>query len=514
MVENTLFLLPFALSYLEDKPDWSYGIPDRVFDLPWRLSPGCTQIPVLCLLRKGGGKIAYLTPRRSGKVDLIRIYRFHPDSNRLEQLKFSDGEGNVYSEYRGDHQGDWHKIFYLRREMFSDAEGEKLYIKVKFDDEFIISPKDERETFYASVLLADKPLPKLTGWLVGDGHIHTELTNNSSEYGPPLEIFLYGRDWFGLDYIILTDHGFDLKETDWIRLRRFARDNSKEDFSILIGEEVHAKNDNNWLPSLVRCHSMHILGYNLRRRIKSGSTIFHSYNPSKDENEVMAELVSRSDGGFCYIAHPRAEREGRWNYELRRLKDGWLGSPIVGLEILNGGDFREKKNKEAVKLLTTLLLQGKRLWVMGNSDSHSLRLGMGRTYIKAKENSRKEILTALKSGMTVATNGPFGYMEATNERDEKAGLGEDLKGKEFKFTLRWDADPKHQYTDISLIRVYRGKVGEDREREIPLPGVDYNKGSFTTRVRNLEPGSYYTRAEFLTSEERRAVTSSIFLEVE
>jgi len=514
MEGHSLFLLPFALSYLEDKPDWSYGVPDKIFDLPWRLSPGYDKIPVLCLLRKGGGKIAYLTPRRSGKVGSIKIYRFYPDSDKLEQMRSSDEEGSIYSEYTALHKGNWYKIFYLEREMFSDAEGKSLYIKVNFDDEFIISPKDERETSYASVHLANKPLPRLFGWLVGDGHIHTEVADNPSEYGPPLEIFLNGRDWFGLDYIILTDHGFDLRETDWIRLRRFAQENSREDFSILIGEEIHAKNDNNWLPSLTRCHSMHFLGYNLKKRIKTGSTLFHSYNPSKDENEVMAELVSRNDGGFCYIAHPRAEEEGRWNYELGRLKDGYLGNPILGLEVLNGGDFREKKNKDAVKLLTKLLLKGKRLWVMGNSDSHSLRLGMGRTYIKAKENSREEILAALKSGKTVATDGPFGYMEVTSESGKKAGLGESLKGKEFEFTLKWDADPKHQYTDISLIKVYLGKIGEEREREPLLPGVDYNRGSFTTRVQNLEPGSYYARAEFLTSEKRRAVTSPIFLEVE
>lgn len=514
MVGNTLFLLPWVLSYLEDKPDWSYGIPDRVFDLPWRLSPRCAHIPVLCLLRRGGGKIARLTSRRSGKLDSIRIYRFHPHTGRLEQLKFSDERGNRYEEYREHHQGDWHKIFYLRREDFPDAAGKTLYLKVKFDDEFIISPKDERETTSASVLLADKPLPKLTGWLVGDGHIHTEFTNNSSEYGPPLEIFPSARDWFGLDYIIFTDHGFDLQETDWKRLQRFAQDNSKKDFSLLTGEEIHAKNDNNWLPSFTKCHSMHILGYNLGKLIKTGSTLFHSYNPSKGENRVMAEFVARKAGSFCYIAHPRAEREGRWQYELKRLKDSYLGNPIVGLEVLNGGDFGEKKNKDAVRLFTELLLKGKRLGVMGNSDSHSLRLGRGRTYIRAEENTEKEILAALKSGKTVATNGPFGHMEVTNERGEKAELGEAIKGKGFQFTLSWDADSSRQYTDISSIKVYLGKVGEDEEREIPLPGVDYSKGAFTNKTQDLGSGSYYLRAEFLTSEERKAVTSPIFLEVE
>ncbi len=514
MVENTLFLLPWILSYLEDKPDWSYGVPDRVFDLPWRLSPRCAHIPVLCLLRRGGGKIAYLTSRRSGKLDSIRIYRFYPNSGRLEQLKFLDKRGNRYSEYRKHHQGDWHKTFYLKREDFSDAEGGTVYIKVKFDDQFIISPKDERETTFASVLLADKPLPKLSGWLVGDGHIHTELTNNSSEYGPPLEVFPYARGWFGLDYIILTDHGFDLKEADWKKLQRFAGDNSRKDFTILTGEEIHAKNDHNWLPSFTKCHSMHILGYNLRELIKTGSTIFHSYNPSKRENTVMAEFLTHNEGSFCYIAHPRAEREGRWQYELKRLKDEYLGNPIVGLEVLNGGDFGEQKNKDAMKLFTELLLKGKRLWAVGNSDSHSLRLGRGRTYIKAEENIGKEILAALKSGKTVATNGPFGYLEATNEREEKTELGEVLRGKGFQLVLRWDANPKHQYTNLSSIMVYLGKVGEVRERTVPLSKIDYTKGSFTTRVHKLRSGSYYIRAEFLISEERKAVTSPIFLEVE
>ena len=512
MEEYGFFLLPFAFSYLEDKPDWSYGAPDKIFDLPWRLSPSYDKIPVLCLLRRGGGKIAGLTSRRSGKVDSIKIYRFYPDSDRLEQIRFSDGDGNIYSEYTEHHKGEWHKIFYLKRERFSDKEGKAAYIKVKFDDEFVISPKDKRGTTYATVNLADKPLPRLGGWLVGDGHIHTEVTDNPSEYGPPLEIFPYGREWFGLDYIILTDHGFDLKEADWIRLQRFAQENSREDFSILVGEEIHAKNDNNWLPSFTKCHAMHILGYNLKRWIKTGNTLFHSYNPRKDENEVMAEFVSRNDGSFCYIAHPRVEKEGKWHYELRRLKDHYLGNPIVGLEVLNGGNFWEEKNKKAGELLKELLLQGKKLWVMGNSDSHSLRPGMGRTYVKAGKNSREEILRALKSGKTVATDGPFGYLETTSERGEKADLGGGLKGQKFELRLRWDADPKHQYTDISLIKVYLGKTGEAKEREIPLPRVDYSNGSFTIPIQDLEPGSYYTRAEFLTSERRKAVTSPIFLE--
>ncbi len=508
-----LFLLPFFLSYLEDKPDWSYGVPERTFDLPWRLNPECDRIPVLCLLRRGGGRVAYLTPRRSGEVRSIRIYRFYPDSDRLEQLSFSDEEGNIYWEYRGDHRGDWHKIFYLRREKFSDAEGKTLYIRVKFDDHFIISPKDDRETTYASVLLADKPLPKLSGWLVGDGHIHTEFTDNSSEYGPPLEVFRSGREWFGLDYTVLTDHSFDLKGLDWERLQKFAQENSREDFSILIGEEIHAKNDDNWFPSFTKCHSMHILGFGLERMVKTGSTIFHSYNPNKDENAVMAELIAHHQGSFCYIAHPRAEMEGRWRYELKRLKDTYLGNPIVGLEVLNGGDFEERKNEEAVELFTKLLLQGKRLWVMGNSDSHSLRVGSGRTYVRARENREEEILAALKSGKTVATNGPFGYMEVINENGEKAELGEELKGKEFKFMLRWDADLNHQYTDVTSIRLYLGRIGEGREEEIPLPKVVHSKGTFTTKTQDLMPGSYYIRAEFLTSEKKKALTSPIFLEV-
>ena len=514
MAGNLLFPLPWILSYLEDKPDWSYGFPDRIFDLPWRLSPRCPHIPVLCLLRRGGGKIAYLTSRTSGRLESIRIYRFYPQSTRLEQLRFWDERGNSYDEYRKHHQGDWHKIFYLKREDLADAEGKIAYIKVKFDDEFIISPKDDRETTYASILLANKPLPKLTGWLVGDGHIHTELTDNSSEYGPPLKVFSHAQDWYGLDYIILTDHGFDLKENDWKRLQRFVGDNSREGFSILIGEEIHAKNDNNWLPSITKCHSMHLLGYNLKKLVKTGSTIFHSYNPSKKENRVMAELLARNDGSFFYIAHPQAKREGRWRYELQRLKEGYWGNPVVGMEVLNGGDFGEGKNRDAVKLFAKLLLEGKRIGVMGNSDSHSLRLGIGRTYIKAKENGEKKILAALKSGKTVATNGPFGYLEATNERGKKAELGEVLRGKGFRLALRWDADPRHQYTNLSLIRVYLGKVGELKEREIPLPHVDYTLGSFTTEVYNLRSGHYYTRAEFLISEERKAVTSPIFLEVE
>ncbi|MEW6456814.1 MAG: CehA/McbA family metallohydrolase [Acidobacteriota bacterium] len=496
-------------SYKEEKPDWSYGKPDKIFDSPWRIPPNQDKMPVLCLLRRGG-KFIYLLPRTSDSIHSIKIFQYFPETKALKQIEFFDEKGNLYEEYSGNHTGEWYKIFYVDRKLFKRREGKEIFLKVMYDGEFANSPKDERDLDFVSTYLSDKPLPKLPGWLVGDLHLHSEVTSNSSEYGPPLEIFKHSNEWFELDYVILTDHSYDISKKEWLKLKKFSKENSSDKLSIIIGQEVHAKDDDSIFPSISQCHSMHLLTYGVEKRIKTGSLLLNSYNPTKSDNEVIEEILKK--GGFLYIAHPEAEKEGNWNHKANRIKAHYFGNPIIGIEVLNEGDFRLLQNIKAMELYKDFLLKGYKFKVIGNSDSHSLRVGMGRTYVKASVNNKMEILKALREGKTVASDGPFGYLEVINKTGKKAELGEAIEGESFEVEIFWDSNPQHQYTDIKEIKLFLGKVGSEEEKESILDNLDKQRGYQRLKLEKLPKGSYYVRVEFFTFDEKRAVTSPIFVE--
>jgi hypothetical protein len=514
-MKKWLLILPFIFlnfNYLEDPPDWSFGEPDKVFDLPWRIPPELEKIPVLCILRKGGGPLVYFTPRTSATVDSIKIFRFFPETGELKQLIFFDSDGKTYNTYKGNHKGDWYKIFYLDRKNFSDAEGDTVYFKVKFDNAFAISPKDYREQQTTSVFLSSKSFPKMDNWFIGDNHLHSKLTNDSNEYGPPLEIFAKAKDWFELDYITITDHCYDLDDSSWKLLQEFAEKNSNEKLSILSGQEVHARDEDTWAVSFTYCYALHFLTFGVKHRIHIGNLLLHSYNPTKTENDVIEEISKQ--GGFGYIAHPRETNGLGWNYESNRLKEKFYGNTVVGIEVLNEGSFNLEKNIKAIELYKELLLKGYNIKVLGNSDSHSLRLGVARTYVLSRNNSQQEILNSLKNGKTIASDGPFGYIYIINEKGQSATIGEKIEGKTFKLTARWDADPKHQFTDIVDKKIFLGKVGEKEEKIITNTIESQENSSYkelSIEIQNLEAGDYYVRAEFINSTGRKCVTSPIFI---
>ncbi len=347
-----------------------------------------------------------------------------------------------------------------------------------------------------NVFVSPHKLPSFDGWYCGDPHYHSDMTQDQVEFGAPVEIAAAMGRAMGLDWLVAADHSYDLdiavgeffqhdpKLTRWRKVREDASFvNSKNDgFVVVPAEEVSCGN--------CKSHNIHLLALDTAQFIPGrGDGVKRGLNKRPDL--TLRQCLSRINmaGGFAYAAHP--ETGNGFFGALLLNRDRWRDPDYAqrgyaGLQLWNGE--KGKDFNRAYKKWVQLLLEGRRLYVLGGNDAHgdfnrcrrvkypNTKLtesddhvfGKIRTYAYCGADAARcgptvaGILDALRNGRTLVTDGPMVILQARNDIGQTANIGDDIVGKEFTLTL--SARSSDEFGPIDRIDLYRGDLVEKREK--------------------------------------------------
>ncbi len=195
------------------------------------------------------------------------------------------------------------------------------------------------------VFRSEYNLPKQENYFRGDMHLHSMYTENSAEFGLPLEATKEAAKLIGLDWITTTDHTSDFDnfgpsiEHNWNRIQDEAKLLNSQDSSLIYiaGQEVALNNQANDL--------VHLLAYP-RPESPFDLDFLSDGNGDLISTSTTIEEVSqilKSTEGFSYAAHPFATKDklptipvggGIWNLGHTGFPSNSAYFPKIGGEII------------------------------------------------------------------------------------------------------------------------------------------------------------------------------------
>jgi hypothetical protein len=201
-------------------------------------------------------------------------------------------------------------------------------------------------------------------------------------------------------------------------------------------------------------------------------------------------------------------RRGVWHAE--DIPGNIGGSMLHGLQFWNG--YRGREFSLGRTFWVSQLLQGRRLLPAGASDAHgdfnrytgvktplftlfqSLNhlFGNVRTLVRSHGEKIENILTGLKNGGQVCTDGPFLNLS-------REGGQIHIGGKSIS-----------EFGALKKIHLFTGKTGDDREKVLKSFHLGKKTYSFSEKV-SLPADISYFRAEAWTDRKRLAITSPVWV---
>jgi hypothetical protein len=198
--------------------------------------------------------------------------------------------------------------------------------------------------------------------LKGAIHLHTTLSHDGKLSLEELVEFLESR---GHDFICVSEHSYDIDRQAMLNLAEQCGKLSKPDFLIIPGLEF-------------RCHDdIDILGYGV-------------IEPCDSEDPATIIRHIKAHDGVPVLAHPTIH-----DYPLERE---WI-SLLDGVELWNNQEGKFLPQARTIRKFAELHEWQPRLKAFYGIDLHRPKSYYPiSTVIEAKENSRKEILEALRDG--------------------------------------------------------------------------------------------------------------------
>lgn len=339
----------------------------------------------------------------------------------------------------------------------------------------VVIDGQESQLIESKEVIVAATLKKLDGWVVGDGHIHTNYSPDVKKYFPWVDVETQARAGknAGLDYVIITDHDDGL-EGKWSQYVKDCTDaQATVGISVVPGEEI-TSTEGDYLAYKV---GHHISRWTSERQ-KSGQEVV---------NEVNRE------GGFGFIAHPYKRLGVKWS--------NWDVSDFTGLEILSAGSADRKALRK-----WNDLAEHRRNWVgVGNSDAHLVRdVGNQLTYVyTGGSRSQSSIHQALKSGYAVTSDGPMVNFTAKGKH-----IGQTLianKGEQIDLNIEW---PEGQ--NLYKLRVvlnghkksYKVTDTDNQNHSKTIPITVDSSGFVRVEAVDVISGVGYTNPIFLDVPER------------
>lgn len=218
------------------------------------------------------------------------------------------------------------------------------------------------------------------------GNLHTHSTNSDGVLPPEEVCRRYQAE--GYDFIALTDHFVGLYDYPISDTTVFRNDN----FTTLLGVELHTG-------AMENGHIWHIVAVGLPTDFTPPNAPDFGGN-HHDESGPEIAARARAAGAFVAIAHP--------HWSQMSYNDAILITAAHAVEIYNHGCVVDNDRGISFQTLERLLNNNKRLNLIATDDAHFStpdHFG-GWVMVKARENTPKALLSALKSGEYYSSLGP------------------------------------------------------------------------------------------------------------
>jgi len=226
-----------------------------------------------------------------------------PVKDSVNTIQFtSDYSWTDATDYVNVNHQFWYFTFTIPPEKLvglSDIIDIKVYFSLDWETDDIL---------YLRVFRNNEDLPKLPGWQRGDAHYHTMYTNNSAEFGLPLEATKQIAKAVGLDWISSTNHSCDYDnygtsmQSNWSREDSEIQSLNARDSSLIFIHGMEASVNNS------AGKTIHMLSYP-----NSASPYAMPYlgDGNGDVTATSVTIDGLLDsltkyGGFSYAAHPFA----------------------------------------------------------------------------------------------------------------------------------------------------------------------------------------------------------------
>lgn len=490
--------------------------PEVLFDMPRRLAPG-RDLPVVLVLNDIDRfpvvvESIALTISRSGGAPRV--------------LELGDGRG-----CRLVHPFDGRCAVYLFTVPRSELAPGLVHVNGKVTvragkrREHVLNDNFAGSSRLAmSCFVADEPLPAGDRCVYGDMHVHSQFSESHVEFGLPLEAIERLTAAYGLGFVAVTDHSYDLS-TDvenhmrsnldaprWALLRSETVLRGGGDVLMLPGEEVSCLN--------AKGEVVHLCGIGIREFIP-GSLDGARRGRRREPQLPIAEVVERihAQGGLAYAAHPGARAgllqhlllsRGIWHpYDITDALDGFQAS---------NGDF-DGQWVRGRHLWLAALRSGARLPLLAGNDAHGdfnryrcvkmpflsiyehmeRHLGFVRTGVYGKIAGSSELYDAIRQGRTFVTAGPFLALRrgpqtpcVVGETCAMPGPGE----------MHVEVCGSAETGAVEQVRVYALVEGEARERVVMHQLFDKGEYAVALPIPALPAGARYVRAECVCVNDR------------
>jgi hypothetical protein len=411
-----------------------YGSEKVIIDAPWRVEPmdGQHKIPLVLGIWNGNPDgWRYFCDSLCVYIDDSHTALFK-NVNRHELF-----HNDRISKY-------WSEIFWVNG---NDVPGQPdvvqlrvdVYLSATHDD--VPSPMSTSISRHLQVRCPPVGLPSLPDWYMGDSHAHSVFTNQvgqglaEKETGGDLAMIQYAGKAIGLKWVTITDHpqtltlGY-LNSRTWADLVMRCQENSDDSLIIFPGEEMFVTS------------KTHMASYGVDHFITSDFNL----------ERLLVDIGAHN--GFAFAAHP----EDGHSWTVEQIDSALFRDCFAGLQIWNtcfahtsNFDTNENMNpfpwEETTTASMSMLNEGVVLWdsllqthrkvkplrkifIEGGTDSHGdfnytieqpwdypyevkyftdNAFGKVRTAVYCPHGAGirgDSILTALRNGHSVVTNGP------------------------------------------------------------------------------------------------------------
>jgi len=485
--------------------------PEVIFDIPARCTPN-KDIPVILIvndLHKFNFNVLDINiVVNQIKKEPVSFFFSNPEQYKISHpLK-------MYSDVY---------ILFLPRNKLPEG---KVYINCKatlqYRNKKIIVVNDN--IFSSSKMpfccfLTNISLPQASLCSYGDLHIHSQFSQSPVEFGPPIEVIDLIAEAYGIDFVAITDHSYDLacmvdnylkvsnKSQRWeLMLNEISKVNKKSKIITICGEEISVFNSKNKV--------VHLCGIGMKEYIE-GSADGARFNSLRTYKIKEAAEKIHLQNGLAIAAHPGSKCGFMQRLFLKR--GIWKNNDLVDIDAIqavnNGFSLSWERAK---KMWTRELLNNKKIPLVAGNDSHGdfnryryiyvpfiyvaenfLRhLAYARTGIYSKAKSEKDVLECIKKGKTFITTGPFLCLSSSSLCQDAIISNNDIKIYNRQIELSAIITSSYEYGYIEKIVIYFGNYST--KKEIIVFAKYYYKERIFEKVekiniKNLESG--YLRAE-------------------
>lgn len=460
---STFYRFKYFFSFLKKRE------PQIVADVPHRLSPG-KKLPVLIIFRNGD-----YYPARIEQIEVRIDGRQAHQSRPNLRLEKSYQEIMLHIDRSGFAAGP-HRIDVL----ISYDLGSKK--KRCINDNYRGTKKEALPCYFSA-----EPLPRFANFFHGDGHSHSNYTDDQIEFGASPGSAKTMAAAIGLDFFCITDHSYDLDNLPgnflkndpqlrhWRQFRKeIAELNRQGGCMIIPGEEVSVRNGNQ--------ENVHLLVLNEASYLPGSGDSGERWLHFHSELDIAEACTRCGPDSLLFAAHP-AEKAPLLHRILLNRGD-WKTSDIApdfcGVQIFNGHG-RSRLSQETA-FWTKLLLQGRRLFALAGNDAHG-NFGRNRyirfPFVKIAESYTQlfgcwrtdiflpqgmtgvpALMYALKSGCYSLSNGPALDMQVVNSKGHSQSMGGAIQEPK---TVKVRLKSSIEFGKLTSCIIYFGPTGAVRE---------------------------------------------------